>query len=391
MPWTHARFELEAPIAKGGHGEVYRGRDRQTGRRVAIKVVAASRPMRRRQRLLSEAVTLTNLHHPSLPYVIDHGCTEEGSAYLVLDFVEGETLEATLRSRRLTLDETQRIILRLAHALSAMHSRGVIHRDVSAANVVLGPNGQVTLLDLGIARVEADPRSTQDGDLLGTPAYMAPEQARGDQVDGRTDLYALGILFYFCVFGRLPFESTSVAATLVKQLLEPPPRLRPIGTSIPPQLEDLIFQMLEKEPGDRPQTSEEVIARLQANLDAGPSQAARPSSWTLRLLVGVVALSASLGAAFAPGPGASAPPKPTSLRPIASAHPAAGAKPQAAYDHQASPAPLEEAAPVRTKRNPKVVRPPIGATALQPPAPREELEVPDGLLVVDFDQVKPGG
>jgi serine/threonine-protein kinase len=223
------RYEILRKLGAGAFGEVYEARDTTLGRKVAIKRIRldafAEGPELEevKQRFLQEAQVAANLRHPNVVTMHDIAA-KESSSFMVMELVEGRTLQALLRERgRLSLEQTLPLLSQAAAALDFAHSNGVIHRDVKPANLMIEPSGQVKVMDFGIAKAAASGNITRTGAILGTPNYMAPEQARGGAVDGRADLFSLGCVLYECLTGRKPFVGDSVTAILLKVLTEPPP------------------------------------------------------------------------------------------------------------------------------------------------------------------------
>ncbi|HEY7684611.1 MAG TPA: serine/threonine-protein kinase [Gemmatimonadales bacterium] len=262
------RYSLERELGRGGMGIVYLAREVRLDRRVAIKLlppVLAAQPAPR-ERFLGEARTAAQLSHPNIIpiYTVD----EVGDfVYFVMAYIEGETLAQRVRqSGPLTSDVAARMLREVAWALAYAHAQGVIHRDVKAENILLeGATGRAVVADFGIARrVQAAVR-TGEGELVGTPEYMSPEQASGEPVDGRSDLYALGVVGYFAMSGRLPFTGDSVSAVIMQQLTRPPPPL--VTASAPGSLVAAVERCLVKDPGGRFQKGEDFADAAGAALD----------------------------------------------------------------------------------------------------------------------------
>src|ERR1700690_4162740 len=217
------RFEIEARAGAGGMATVYRARDRTTGNVVALKLLGA---LAERERFVREAEMLARLDHPNIVRYVAHGELEDGVAFLAMEWLEGENLAARLKRESLSVEDALVLCVRIGRALGHAHARGIVHRDVKPSNVMLPANGtleDVRVLDFGIARHAVRRDLTQTGMLVGTPGYMAPEQARGSRdVDARADVFALGCLIYKSITQRAPFAGGSVVAVLAKILLEEP-------------------------------------------------------------------------------------------------------------------------------------------------------------------------
>ncbi len=252
------RFEIGEVVREGGMGVVFRGRDVTTGQLVAVKtLIDASRFER-------EATLLANLAHPAVVRYIAHGFDDRGAAYIVMEWLEGEDLAQRLLRGPLAETEARELVLRLGDALGEAHALGVVHRDVKPSNVILvgGDVARATLIDFGVALGASGSRNTKTGFIVGTPGYMAPEQARASHdVDARADVYALGCVLFECVTGRPPFEGEHPVAVLAKVLLDDPPRLRALAPSASIELEHLVMRMLAKDPTARPSDGH-AIARF---------------------------------------------------------------------------------------------------------------------------------
>ena len=263
------RFTLERAIFEGGMGTVWRARDASSGAMVALKLMSL-RGESARQRFEREARVLASLAHPHIVAHVAHGSDADDQPYLAMEWIEGEDLDQRFERGPLSLVDTLELARLLAEALGFAHLRGVVHRDLKPANVLL-PGGQIAgakLSDFGVARWRtAAPVSlmTQLGMIIGTPGYMAPEQARGaDQVDGRADLFSLGCLLYEALSGVQAFTGDSLVAVLAKVLVDEP---RPLGTlrrDAPPALIALIADLMAKEPNARPRDAHVVLERVAA-------------------------------------------------------------------------------------------------------------------------------
>ncbi|UJR80015.1 Serine/threonine-protein kinase PknK [Sandaracinus amylolyticus] len=257
------RFELRHRVMSTAMSEVWRARDRLTGRDVALKLIALATTADR-DRFEREHVLLAGIAHPSIVAYVAHGTTDRGDAWLAMEWLEGETLQARLAQRELTVLESVHLVAAIAHALGVAHARGIVHRDVKPGNVMLTERG-AKLLDFGIARRGLADRVTATGALVGTPGYMAPEQARGELViDARADVFALGCVLYRCLAQRPAFPGdalVTVLADLAAGRYEPLERVRP---ALPAPLLALVHRMLARDLADRPADAREVAAVLDA-------------------------------------------------------------------------------------------------------------------------------
>ncbi len=252
-----AHYELDREIGRGGMGIVYLAKDRRLKRQVAVKLLPPELAFRSeiRKRFLREAETAAQLSHPNIVpiYSVDES---QNLVYFVMAYIDGDNLAKRLNDHgRLGADETRRILREVGDALDYAHSRKVIHRDIKPDNILLdAQTGRAMVTDFGIARAvsEGDSRLTATGMAIGTPAFMSPEQCAGDrEIDGRSDLYSLGVVAYQMLTGDLPFTASNTPAMLVKHLSEPPTPVQAKRADIPTDLARAIMLLLEKDPADR--------------------------------------------------------------------------------------------------------------------------------------------
>jgi hypothetical protein len=261
-------------------GEVYRARDRETGKDVAVKLIAGG-DHENLPRFAREVQILASLSHPAIVRYVAHGVTPDGNPYLVMDWVEGETLHDRLERAGLTIAETLQLGQRLADALAYAHGLGVIHRDLKPGNLILPAHdlSRISLLDFGIARTPTAGSLTETGALVGTPAYMAPEQARGERGLGpAVDVFALGCILYECLTGRRAFEGKHVLALIAKVVLWEPPPPRSLDPEVPVELDDAITKMITKEAAQRPRDGAAVAALLAGITAPGTGPRGRPAA-----------------------------------------------------------------------------------------------------------------
>lgn len=262
------QYRILEQLGRGGMGAVFRAEDPQLQRPVALKVMrphALGAP-EASHRFLAEARAAAKLKHDHVVTIYQVG-EDAGVAFIAMELLEGESLESRLaRDGRLSIDDACRIGMETASALSAAHAAGLIHRDIKPANLWLdSSSGRTKVLDFGLARAtDADVNLTSSGAILGTPAYMAPEQARGETIDGRTDLFALGVVLYRAMTGQLPFRGPNAVGTLLEVTTHTPPTPRSLRGDIPQELSALVTKLLAKVPAQRPQTAGEVSAELAA-------------------------------------------------------------------------------------------------------------------------------
>ncbi|WP_437307236.1 protein kinase domain-containing protein [Sorangium sp. So ce388] len=260
------RFTLDARTGSGGMGEVFRARDRVTGQAVAVKVMLASHAGER-ARFEREVRVLSELRHPAIVEFVAHGESPEGEPYLAMEWLEGEDLRARLARGMLGVEESVALATRVAGALGTAHARGVVHRDLKPSNLFLpgGDVAQVKVLDFGIAHLGDVTRLTRTGAIVGTPGYMAPEQAGGGgALDARADVFALGCVLYECLTGAPAFAGEHLMALLAKICCEEPPRVGALRAGVPRALDELVARMLAKQPERRPRDGASLAAELSA-------------------------------------------------------------------------------------------------------------------------------
>ena len=269
-------YEILGELGGGGMARVYRGWDRRLHREVAIKVIDDRLAMPGiGERFLREARAASALSHPNICTIFDIG-EQDGAPYLVMELLEGETLRERINQDVIPVDEILRYSSEVADALAAAHARGIVHRDVKPANIFLvkKPNGsgQAKMLDFGLAKIdqfaneerEFGSNLTTMGATVGTVSYMSPEQARGEKLDARSDLFSLGIVMYEMATGQLPFRGNTSALVFVQLLgqMSPEP-IRKFNGQIPAELEQVIMKLLAKSPRARYQSANELTDELQ--------------------------------------------------------------------------------------------------------------------------------
>lgn len=261
-------YQLVEQVGAGGMAAVYRAVDSRSGVERAVKVLSPSIGNDEQfvRRFRREGKLLARLKHRNIIPVLDYGETGK-MFYLVMPFIQGETLQRKLVHRRFSEAEIRRWIRQVAGALEFAHQRGVIHRDVKPSNVLVDKSGDAYLMDFGLARLAESSGSLTGSLLLGTPAYVSPEQARSERIDARTDQYSLGVILFQLVTGRLPFETDTPMATVMKHIREAPPQPRSLNPELPPAAEKVILKCLAKAPGDRFLSVGEAARTFEAALD----------------------------------------------------------------------------------------------------------------------------
>ncbi len=273
-------YRISSQLGSGGMGKVYLAEDLRLGRRVALKMLDHSLvgDIQSRARFLREARLASLLDHPNICTIYEVG-EVSGQCFLAMQYVEGETLKQIIAGKPLKLDSLLSISLQVADALRAAHSQGIIHRDIKPSNIIIAPHGQVKVLDFGLAKSLEKEQGrfgddlTRTGAVMGTPSYMSPEQARGERVDARTDIFSFGVVMYEMATGRIPFKCKSQAETMNAVINQQHSPVAQLNKAMTERLAAVIDRALAKEADDRYQSIEEVIAELrEAAREAGLEQ-----------------------------------------------------------------------------------------------------------------------
>ncbi len=270
----YGRYEIEKELGKGAMGVVFQAHDPQIDRRVALKVLRSERVASEdfAQRFLKEARAIGRLSDPHIVTVYDVG-NDHGTVYIAMEFLDGHPLDEILREKSLSLKEIVNIGIQVANSLDYAHGQRIVHRDIKPSNIMLTSDGSVKITDFGIARIE-DPAAaqlTQAGEILGTPTYMSPEQVRGQAVDGRSDLYSLGVILYETSTGRRPFTGKNIAAifsAITSEAPKDPMASEPfISRGGSKALSELILKCLSKLPEERFQSGKAMAEALSRCLE----------------------------------------------------------------------------------------------------------------------------
>jgi hypothetical protein len=266
---TIGKYKIVEHLGRGGMAEVFKAHQEALDRYVAIKLMHAflADDQDFLSRFKREARNMAALNHPNIVSVYDFDIEGRQTYYIVMEFVAGGTLKEKLEAlarqgEQLTLAQTIRIILEIADALSYAHSRGMIHRDIKPANIMLNEEGRAVLTDFGIAKMLSGPSYTATGAMIGTPAYMSPEQGLGQPGDERGDLYSLGVLFFQMATGRLPFDADTPLAVVLKHVNEPVPSPNALNPQLPAAIQRVIVKAIAKNPDERYQTAHEMAQAI---------------------------------------------------------------------------------------------------------------------------------
>jgi predicted Ser/Thr protein kinase len=332
---TFKHYEVEEPLGKGGMGVVYRARDTRLGRPVALKVLPPefTQDEGRKSRFFQEARAASAVNHPAIAQVYDVDEGPEG-LFIAMELVEGETVKALIQGRELDLLGSLEIAMQVASGLQKAHEAGIVHRDIKPENIVVTPDGHAKILDFGLAKLLEPPEptsaptgeelshmetlaKTQAGFVLGTLRYMSPEQARGQPVDHRSDIFSLGVVLYEMVTGQLPFDGATPLDTLHALAFEETRPVTAIRPNLPPSLQRVVTRCLRKRALDRYPDAKELITDLKAvqrEVESGVStkvplgvrlqeqwlalRQRTPGEWLLPAVVGVALLALVIGILF---------------------------------------------------------------------------------------------
>lgn len=287
------RYVVQAEIGRGGMAVVYHAYDPHFDRAVAIKVLSRELLIAPtfRARFQREAKTIAALEHAAIVPVYDYG-EEDGQPYLVMRFMTGGSLEERLSQGPCSLDKVTNIFYRLAPALDYAHSKGIVHRDMKPSNILFDQHGDPHISDFGIVKLTEATTTLTAGAIVGTPAYMSPEQGRGEKdIDGRADIYSMGAILFQMVSGKLPYEATTPTGQIIRHINDPIPNILETSPDVPPGLQRVIERSMAKKKGDRYGTVKEMVAALDV-LATGP---VFPGAFRLRKEQGT-----ALGTTFRP-------------------------------------------------------------------------------------------
>jgi tRNA A-37 threonylcarbamoyl transferase component Bud32 len=262
-PEKIGRYEVKGELGRGGMATVYRAYDPSFEREVAIKVLPREllHDPQFRDRFRREIKTIASLEHPAIVPVYDVG-EEDGLPYFVMRFMPGGSLTQSIDRGKFSLEDAARIIERLSGALAYAHKNGLIHRDLKPDNILFDNNGDPFISDFGVAKITDSATNMTGSGIIGTPAYMSPEQAQGDKVDNRSDIYGLGVIIFQMLSGHQPYEATTPMGVAVKHITDPVPEILKISPDLPQQTDIIIKTAMAKDPGLRYQTATELAQAL---------------------------------------------------------------------------------------------------------------------------------
>ena len=261
---TISHYKILEKLGEGGMGVVYKAQDTKLDRLVALKFLPTqlTRDEEAKERFIHEAKAASSLDHPNICTVYEIGEADERQLFIAMACYEGETLKKSIEGGPMKIEHATEIAIQVAQGLQKAHEKGIVHRDIKPANIIVTGDGMVKILDFGLAKLAGQAKLTKTGSTVGTAAYMSPEQARGLDVDHRTDIWSLGVVLYEMLTGKLPFRGEHEAALLYSIVHEEPQAISVVRADIPPDVVSIITKMLQKEPGERFQHMQELLSRL---------------------------------------------------------------------------------------------------------------------------------
>ena len=296
---TISHYEILEKLGEGGMGVVYKAHDTKLDRDVALKFLPrkCTRDREAKERFVREAQAASSLDHPNICDIHDIGETDDGQLFIVMTCYEGETLKSRIGKGQLRIEEAVDLAIQMARGLQKAHGQGIVHRDIKSANVIITSDGVAKIVDFGLAKLSGRTVMTKVGTTVGTAAYMSPEQARGEPVDHRTDIWSLGVVMYELITGQLPVKSEYQEAIVYSILNETPTPLTAVRSGVPMELERIVTKCLEKSPAGRYQHMDELLVDLKAlqkNLETGQTSQVVGSSLRMtkqrRFLYGAAAI-----------------------------------------------------------------------------------------------------
>jgi len=268
------KYKLLAELGRGGMGVVYKAKDTRLNRTVALKFLPAelTQDEKVKKRFIQEAQAAAALEHPNIctVYEVDEA---DGQTFISMSYIEGQSLKDKLESGPLTIDEAKDIAIQVAEGLKEAHKKGIVHRDIKPANIMIKDERQAKITDFGLAKLSWGLNLTKPSTIMGTVAYMSPEQAKGEEVDHRTDIWSLGAMLYEMLSGTQPFEKDREQALIYAILNDKPTPLSLLRSDIPTQIEQMIEKALAKKTSERYQSVDELFQDLKQTSSIAPSKA----------------------------------------------------------------------------------------------------------------------
>ncbi|MGB2960294.1 MAG: serine/threonine-protein kinase, partial [Bacteroidota bacterium] len=297
-----SHYRILEQLGVGGMGVVYKAEDTKLKRTVALKFLPPemTRDPDAKERFIREAQAASSLQHNNICTIHGIDETEEGQTFIVMDLYEGETLKDRFESRPPEISQAVDLFKQIAEGLASAHAKGIVHRDIKPANIVVTSGGVAKILDFGLAKLSGEAGVTKVGTTVGTAAYMSPEQAQGEEVDARSDLFSLGAVAYELLSGQRPFKGEHEPALLYSIVNQPARPMREVKPEVPEGLEKIVGKLLEKSQDHRYQGAAEVVAELedlehQLRTGTAPVQVQERKSWPkLPILAGVIVLLLAL-------------------------------------------------------------------------------------------------
>jgi serine/threonine protein kinase len=281
------RYQIIEELGRGGMGVVYKAQDTKLKRTVALKFLPQelTHISEVKERFMREAQAAAALDHPHICTVYEFDETEE-KTFISMAYIEGESLKKKIESGPFELNEALRIAIQAAEGLQEAHKKGVVHRDIKSANIMVTEKDEAKIMDFGLARVTGTTLVTKEGMTMGTIAYMSPEQARGEKVDQRTDIWSFGVVLYEMFSGQLPFKGDHDQAIVYSILNEKPKPIMDLHTEIPMSIEQVVAKALEKNPDERYQNIDELLDDLRSISEGIEPEGIRVRLWKAKLLRG---------------------------------------------------------------------------------------------------------
>ena len=264
---TISHYKITEKLGEGGMGIVYKAQDLKLDRFVALKFLPPhlTTSEEEKQRFIHEAKAASALQHNNICAIHEIDETEDGQIFICMDYYEGETLDSRIKQKPLPIEEAIDITIQIAQGLVKAHEKEIVHRDIKPANIMLTNDGVVKILDFGLAKLSTQTKLTKESTTLGTVSYMSPEQAKGEEVDYRTDIWSLGVVLYEMLCGQLPFRGEYEQAVIYSILNDNPGPIRKIDPQLSKKTENILCKLLKKEPENRYHNCKEIITDLQDN------------------------------------------------------------------------------------------------------------------------------